>query len=320
MYHRVIELPSDPQLLGVAPRHFAEHLDVLRRHYRTVSLEGLIEGLSGGHIRSRAVAITLDDGYADNLVNAMPLLERYDVPATVFVTAGQLGSQREFWWDELDRLLLQPGRLPGRLRLVCSGRIHEWALDGAAVYDDQAFEHNREWHIERPEEPGPRQRVYRSLYHLLHRMAAHERYAVLDDLRQWAGASVEGRASHRMLTVDEVSELGAGPRELIKIGAHTMTHPVLTSLPAAEQRSEIQRSKASLEDLLGQPVSGFAYPHGSASPETIALVRAAGFEYACSSEPDSVWTNSERFWLPRVVVRDCDGDAFAGFLDYWLHG
>jgi peptidoglycan/xylan/chitin deacetylase (PgdA/CDA1 family) len=158
------------------------------------------------------------------------------------------------------------------------------------------------------------------LYQLLHRMAAHERHAVLDDLRQWAGASVEGRASHRMLTVDEVSELGAGPRELIKIGAHTMTHPVLTSLPAAEQRSEIQRSKASLEDLLGQPVSGFAYPHGSASPETIALVRAAGFEYACSSEPDSVWTNSERFWLPRVVVRDCDGDAFAGFLDYWLHG
>jgi len=320
MYHRVVELPSDPQLLGVTPGHFAEHLDVLRRCAHPVSLERLLEGLRGGRVPGRAVAITLDDGYADNLFNAKPLLEQYDVPATVFVAAGQLGIPREFWWDELDRLLLQPGRLPGHLRLVCSGRMHQWALEEAAVYDDAAFEHNRTWHFERPDEPGPRQRVSGPLYHLLHGMPAADRQSLLDQLRLWAGASVEGRPSHRMLTVDEVSRLCPGPGELITIGAHTMTHPALASLPTSEQRCEIQRSKAVLEEVLRSRVAGFAYPHGSGTPETIAMVREAGFEYACSSEPDSVWANSARFWLPRVVVRDCDGDEFAGFLNYWLGG
>jgi peptidoglycan/xylan/chitin deacetylase (PgdA/CDA1 family) len=80
------------------------------------------------------VVITFDDGYADNLHNAKPLLERYDIPATVFVTTGHIGHEREFWGDELDRLLLQPSTLPELLGLSINGSPYQWELGEVAHY------------------------------------------------------------------------------------------------------------------------------------------------------------------------------------------
>src|SRR5262249_11986659 len=115
MYHRVTELPNDPYLLAVTPEHFAEQMEEIRRYCVPMRLEELVDELEDGNIPNRGVVVTFDDGYADNLYQAKPLLERYEIPATVFVTAGQVGSRREFWWDELDRLLLQAGTLPSRV-------------------------------------------------------------------------------------------------------------------------------------------------------------------------------------------------------------
>src|SRR5829696_4965924 len=108
LYHRVIEIPSDPHLLSVTPSHFAEHLEVLRKYANPIRLEQAYRALEANKIADRTVVITSDDGYADNLTHAVPLLEQHDVPATVFVTSGYVNGGREFWWDELDRLLLQP--------------------------------------------------------------------------------------------------------------------------------------------------------------------------------------------------------------------
>src|SRR5215467_4451596 len=97
MYHRIAELQSDPWGLAVSPRHFAEHLEVLRRHGQPRPLAQTVkalqrQGLPGG----RPLVVTFDDGYADNLYNAAPLLDRYDVPATVFLTTGYIDGAREF--------------------------------------------------------------------------------------------------------------------------------------------------------------------------------------------------------------------------------
>jgi peptidoglycan/xylan/chitin deacetylase (PgdA/CDA1 family) len=93
-----------------------------------IPLQQLVEALQEGKVPARAVVVTFDDGYPDNLHEAMPLLERYDISATMFVTAGQLGSQREPWWDELDRLLLQPGILPPKLRLNINGSTFDFHI------------------------------------------------------------------------------------------------------------------------------------------------------------------------------------------------
>ena len=318
MYHRVIDLPNDPHLLAVSPEHFAGQMEVIRKHTSPVHLQGLVEGLQNGVVPSRAVVITFDDGYADNLYQAKPLLERYEIPATVFVTAGQVGSQREFWWDELDRILLQPGTLPEKLQLKFEGSAYEWLLAGTAAYTEQDYARDRSWHIERKDDSGPRHRLFRGLYERLRSLPVPVRENILNDLVVWAGIRTAGRPTHRMLTSDELILLEKGG--LVEAGAHTLTHPSLANLPFEEQRNEIQQGRECLEAILNHPVKSFAYPNGSISPEAITILNELDFLCACSSEPDAVRLGADRFQLPRVVVRDWDRETFSNWLRWWVGG
>jgi peptidoglycan/xylan/chitin deacetylase (PgdA/CDA1 family) len=99
VYHRVCMLDDDPFQLAVAPVNFREQICYLRDHWPVVRLSEAL------HKRTDpAVAITFDDGYADNLLHALPILEECRVPATFFVTTGYLDMQREYWWDQLELL------------------------------------------------------------------------------------------------------------------------------------------------------------------------------------------------------------------------
>jgi peptidoglycan/xylan/chitin deacetylase (PgdA/CDA1 family) len=105
LYHRVANIQPDRWSLCVSPQHFAEHLEVLQK-FRRVRLDQLKPG--GWSLRpQRTVVITFDDGYADNLHEAAPLLRRFDTAATFFIATGYIGGMREFWWDELERVVPQ---------------------------------------------------------------------------------------------------------------------------------------------------------------------------------------------------------------------
>jgi len=316
MYHRVTDLTNDPHLLAVRPNHFAEQMEVIRRYYSPISLRGLVDGVRQGKVPSRAIAVTFDDGYADNLHYAKPILERYEIPATVFVTAGYVGSQREFWWDELDRLLLQPGTLPVELRLRFNGTPYNWNLCESSDYTQEDYQLYRDWHIERKNDPSPRHGLFRMLCKQLSILSAREKRKVIENLISNSNADTTPRSSHSILTTDDVNVLSRSG--LVEIGAHTMTHPMLASLPLAEQRTEISQSKEGLEAIIERPVTTFAYPHGSYSRKTVAVLKEAGFSAACSTEKALVWRGSNCLRLPRLGIRDCDGDAFAQLLSHWF--
>jgi peptidoglycan/xylan/chitin deacetylase (PgdA/CDA1 family) len=319
LYHRVAELPSDPQLLCVTPQHFAEHLEILRKYGQPMRLPQLAQSIRNADLPQRAVVITFDDGYYDNLYNAKPLLERYDIPATAFVATGYIGHAREFWWDELDRLLLQPRTLPETLRLSINGNPYQFELSEAAHYNEAVYGRHRSWNVLHKHDPTPRQRLYRLLHPLLRSLPEAERWRVRDALVAWASAEPIGRSTHRALSADEVICLAEGG--LIEVGAHTVTHPMLSSLPATGQRAEIQGSKAYLEEILGRPVTSFAYPYGARSDytaQTVTIVREAGFARACSRFTDVVWRGSDHYQLPRIVVQDWPGEEFARRLKGWL--
>jgi peptidoglycan/xylan/chitin deacetylase (PgdA/CDA1 family) len=317
LYHRVVELPfPDPYSLCVSPQHFAEHLEILHKSWRTLPLQQLAQALYARDLPYRAVVVTFDDGYADNLYNAKPLLERYAIPATLFVATGAIGCGREFWWDELARLFLQPGTLPEMLHLNVNGISYQWEVGDAAHYSEADCRRDHGWNLGQDDTPSMRQHLHRSLYRLLHALPGGERRKLLDELVAWAGRESVSRPTHRILSGDEVVRMAEGG--LVEVGSHTVTHPVLTTLPLAAQREEIRQSKASLEDVLGRPVASLSYPHGSYTSQTAAFVREAGFACACSSRSDLVWRGTDCFQLPRMVVENCNGEVFTQQLKRWI--
>jgi peptidoglycan/xylan/chitin deacetylase (PgdA/CDA1 family) len=307
-YHRVASPPSDPQLLAVPPSRFEEQLAALRAHFDPASLSGLAEALESGR-RPAGVVLTFDDGYGDNLHEALPLLERYDWPATVFVTTGYVGGAREFWWDELERIVLVPSQLPDTLSLTVCGRRRTW---DTRVSSDGPSSAASAWNLEERWDPSARHSTYRALCSAVRGLMPVDRESLLEDLRSWAGVERNVRPSNRPLAEGELDDLSTAG--LVEIGAHSEEHPALASLPVAAQQKEIDGSKRFLEDRLGRKVEHFAYPFGRGrwprrtyGRDSVKLVRDAGYAAACSLKP-AVRLGSGLYELPRLIVRDWDGD------------
>lgn len=316
MYHRIAESTIDPWRLCVTPENFAAQLMVLQQDYRPVSLDRLVKAHQDGRIPDRSVVVTFDDGYADNLTIAKPLLETYQIPATIFISTSHIGTARELWWDALAHLLLQPGQLPAKLTLKIDRQIYNWDLGSAAEYSPQAYQQDllscQAWTAP----PGSRLFFYYSIWQVLLPCQAAQQERALEEIATWANTAAQFRETHRTLDREEVRDLGRG--ELVEIGAHTLTHPLLSAHNRTWQWTEIHNSKLELEDLLARPVTSFSYPFGDRNTDSIELAAAAGFNCACSTQPDVVWKPSNCFDLPRYSVENWSGREFADRLAGWF--
>ena len=291
-YHRVARLESDPWGLAVTPERFREHMQFIRARYPVLRFE---EDWSAS--RRPAVVVTFDDGYADNLHEALPILEETGVPATFFVATATIGTRTEFWWDELCRLLLGQAAVPRAFALAD-------ARFGACHPTRSASE---------------RLALARHLQVSMKRVGSARREDWLGQLRRWAGAGDEGRLSHRALSVEELRRLACSP--LVTIGAHTVTHPALARLGPERQREEILQSRHQLESWLGRPVEVFSYPYGGKEDcdgTGAAICRQAGFRKAASAWPGLSYRWSDEFLLPRRFVCDWDEARFKRYVSWWF--
>jgi peptidoglycan/xylan/chitin deacetylase (PgdA/CDA1 family) len=313
LYHRVVDAPSDPYGLCVSPSDFEEHLEVLRTAYQPTPVAELARAADERRLPDRAIGVTFDDAYVDVLENAVPLLRRYEVPATVFVTVGPGGRTREFWWDELERVFRRPGRLPQLLTLEIDGRSRRWDLGADATWDERRGEIFRDWHLFDDHVPTARHAVFREIYLLLRPLSDAARARVMDGLLAWAGdAPAAMRATHRVMTPEEVAAMTADG--LVTAGAHTVTHPDLPSCPEADQHEETLRSKLDLEAWTGRRVHGFAYPYGLYDDRSVEAVRRVGYDFACSGDHRSLRRGAPRLLLPRVDVPRGGGDVLGALL------
>jgi len=283
MYHRVAALQRDPYGLAVRPEHFAAHVGHLRALGSVIPLS---EALHRGP-RPR-IAITFDDGYADNATLAAPMLADAGLPATWFITAAQLGRRR-FWWDRLAECLLGDHEVPGSVDLEIGGR-QLWL------------------NLRMPEaRAAALQFIHRRLLTLSSEAVASSVDAIVDALRTPTPAD-----DALTMTPSQLRSVAALP--LQKVGAHTRTHVHLAGQPVEVQREEIHGSVKELSSLLGYPVEDFAYPFGG--PGTVGkvaprLAEEAGCRLACTTVPGPVRRRSTPYLLPRVTVGDWDCDEFA---------
>lgn len=298
-YHRVSKLEHDFYEVCVSPENFAEHLHELRKHAHPIRLSELVQHLKDGSLPDRSVAITFDDGYSDNLYAAKPLLEKYEIPATVFVCTGYMG--KEFWWDELERLVTNSMADLCALHLQIGAKKFEWHETNAS-----------------PEAGGSalRYKFCRALYHFMLTLEAEEQDRAMELIRSWSEVSSERISTSRAMTEDELLRLADGG--LIELGAHTKHHPMLPQLSFERQREEIQSSKKDLETLLGKRIAGFSYPNGKATVDAKRLVQEMGFIYACTSLHDVVRPGSDVYELTRFWQQDVDGDQFVKRLNRWM--
>ena len=304
MYHRVAEAGVDPWGLNVSPEHFREHVDYLDSHADVWRLKDYIRALRSKSLPDRAVVITFDDGYVDNLLAAAPMLKAAGLPATFFIVTGAIGQAGEFWWDDLERCTLGKESLSPKLMDEIA------SLAGLGAFREQDWEGDRE----QREVPQASQRaLYDKLWHFAASESPESRSHFLAQLREATGTPASARPTHRTMTADELVSLSRISG--MEVGAHGVTHTPLTALSTQEQRKEIVESKKWLQDNIDESIEAFSYPNGALGDETVDLLQEEGFSAACTTERGAVSRRTRPLMLPRLHVPDVGGEEFEEWLE-----
>lgn len=273
-YHRVCAEP-DP-LMPDEPTHaaFDAEMAALARHFNVVSLAEVPEILESGAGPSRAVAITFDDGYRNNYEAAMPILRKHELPATFFVATGFLDGGC-MWNDRIIEALRRCSLEQLDLEEVDLGRV---SLNGIAT----------------------RRSIMDQVLKRLKHLPSAERDDAVERIVSKCGVDYP---RDLMMTKEQVAGLH---RNGFAVGAHTITHPILTRISDAEAEREIAKGKQELEAIIDAEVELFAYPNGRLDDDYaerhVAQVRDANYRLAVSTNYGPIQPGSDLFQLPRVGV------------------
>ena len=291
-YHRVGS-GRDPLQQCVEPGRLVDQVSVLRELADVVPLAELDKPS-----RSRRVAVTFDDGYADNAAVAAPILRDAAVPATFFIPSRILEDRTEYWWDRLEHAHLDGAPQAATVDVAPAGR---------RVRIDVRSEAGR----------------LRSLKALNRRLRSLPLTVVEPLVAEIAGqlrASPSAACdAHAVMGATDVASIAAEP--LFEIGSHGITHVMLSALPSADQEAELRASRASLERATGRPVTSLAYPFGTVvafTEETIRLAQESGYQRACSNVAGPGHANRGRYRLPRHMVYDWSRDEFLHNVRRWF--
>lgn len=315
MYHRIANINYDPRQLTVSPNHFDDHMQILRKLFVPVKLNQINPRIKRFSLKAKKVVVTLDDGYGDNFKNGKPRLERYEIPATFFIVTGVTDSQKEFWWNSLERTILSPEIIPDILNLCISGTEYCWKIkqEGTCLKIDYSQTPNG---VPPKNTIISRSQLYSVLLQILSTITAEERNNVLLYLLKWSRQTLNPRQDFLPMTSVDLSALASSA--LFEIGAHTVNHPILSSLTIDKQKEEIYNSKKFLEDRLNIPIKSFSYPHGEYTNKTLHIVKELKFENACTAFEKTVTRNTNPLLLPRFMIMNWDGDQFQRTLRGWF--
>lgn len=256
IYHRVLARP-DPLFPGeVDAALFERQLRLVKRFYAPLPLAEAVRRLQDGSLAPRAACITFDDGYADNARVALPLLQRHGLHATFFIATDYLDGG-QMWNDTVIEAVRQAPGPQLDLREHGLGCLPVASL-------------------------AQRQAAIAALLGQLKYLPFAQRQQLALQIRRQAGATAGPPAMLSTAQLRHMQAAGMG------LGAHTASHPILSTLPDHAAQRDIADGKRQLESVIQAPVTLFAYPNGKAGRDYgaphVAMVRSLGFQAAVATD------------------------------------
>lgn len=309
LYHHVGEPAADPWEMSVSPGNFRAHLEVLANNCEVLPLSFLGTGAQLPSSGKPCIFISFDDGYRDNYTRAFPLLMEYRQPATFFIPTRPLNGPPGFWWEIIEAIFFGGQELPGELRIEHGGQNYHWSTkDGDCV--------PKNWSAWKGEALTGIQKAYMDLSDILKMSPPEEQQDILNHVKKWAQLADDPNPYFAKMTAGQLGEVYRSG--LIEIGAHSVDHTALGTMPEKEQWREITESRNTLEALLSSPVSAFAYPYGHYNAVTRSIVQKAGFSIAFTTEENFFTSRSALLELPRIWVRNWGKDRFRTEIQKWM--
>jgi len=273
IFHRVLA-ETDPLFPGEpTAAQFDKLCAHLRARFEVLPLSEAVTRLQQGRLPAGALAITFDDGYADNLSIAAPILHKHHLPATLFIATGYLDGGC-MWNDKV-------------IEAFRSTRNSEIDLRdlGLETYSVESIADRR---------AGIDRVIDATKY-----LSVAERDERVDRILRAAGATAPRKLMLDSTSVNTLANLG------VDVGVHTVNHPILARTSSDQAWEEIVESKRRLEELTGKAMRLFAYPNGKPgqdySREHVTMVRQAGFDAAVSTAWGPATRQSDIFQLPRFT-------------------
>jgi peptidoglycan/xylan/chitin deacetylase (PgdA/CDA1 family) len=282
-------------------RAFDQQMAYVARHYRPVRLKDLLDCYQRGDPPPpRSITVTFDDGFANNYTVALPILRRYGIPCTVFLTTGLIDDpSAQLWTERAARALILTARRSVSLRV--GGRQLCFALTSPAARDHAAI-------------------VVKGA---LKRMPPDERDLALEHVEDICGRPAlqpDDAERYAFLSWQQVRTMAdAG----VEFGSHTVSHPIVSTLQPAQVAAECTSSKKQIEAQINRECYSFAYPNGSAAdfrPGDVDVLKSAGYRCAFTNEGVANGAAEDLFALKRVnIVRRFDMPMFEAALSGVLH-
>jgi peptidoglycan/xylan/chitin deacetylase (PgdA/CDA1 family) len=287
IYHRVLDKPDFMRPGEVDIDSFDWQMALISKYFNVLPLNEAVEKMQDGKLPPRAVCITFDDGYADNLHNAAPVLNKYGLTATFFIASGYLNGGR-MWNDSILETL----------RIIPDSKLDLSDIN-LGSYDLSTLKNKMS-----------------SAYAIISKIK-HLDFSQRQEYTQRISSEVSGLPDDLMLNSDQLKQLLDHGME---IGGHTVNHPILATMGKSEAKKEILDNKIFLEKSLKTKIRFFAYPNGKPGedylPDQVEIIKDCGFEAAVSTQWGVSKKGNDFLQLPRFTPWDKRPEKFMARMAY----
>lgn len=281
MYHSVQDRPEltrNTIEISHSTSVFKRQMEAVARRFDPVTLDDIVAFVNGTRrLPRRPVAVTFDDGFADNAEIAAPALDHYGIRAAFYLLVGLIGTKKLPWYCRLRHAFR-------------STQKFEWNAPGGKPMCNLG-------------DPKERQAALQLMWDTCAALPGDQCEAAVQAIERDFDVAPPPSEAGKMMTWDQARSL---QREGHIIGSHTMSHPNMAFVPEDEARMEFTESKRRLEAELNAPAPHFSYPHPALNPQfneaTIALSAAAGYESALLTTPGPARVGDNLLALKRVAA------------------